>query len=171
MAEFRRRTGLPTATNMVATDWPQLQDALRLKAVDIPLADPHFWTMRGSVKVAQTCKEHGLTWGSHSNNHFDVSLAMFTHVAAAAPGEVTAIDTHWIWQEGQRITKEPLLIREGFLTVPDRPGLGVEIDEARLEAAHQAYRRLPGGSRDDAVAMQFLIPGWKFDPKKPCLVR
>ena len=171
MAEFRRRTGLATATNMVATDWPQLQDALRLKAVDIPLADPHFWTMRGSVKVAQTCKEHGLTWGSHSNNHFDVSLAMFTHVAAAAPGEVTAIDTHWIWQEGQRITKEPLLIREGFLTVPDRPGLGVEIDEARLEAAHQAYRRLPGGSRDDAVAMQFLIPGWKFDPKKPCLVR
>ncbi|MFM9000571.1 MAG: enolase C-terminal domain-like protein [Opitutia bacterium] len=171
MAEFRRRTGLPTATNMVATDWPQLQDALRLKAVDIPLADPHFWTMRGSVKVAQTCKEHGLTWGSHSNNHFDVSLAMFTHVAAAAPGEVTAIDTHWIWQEGQRVTKEPLLIREGFLTVPDRPGLGVEIDEARLESAHQAYRRLPGGSRDDAVAMQFLIPGWKFDPKRPCLVR
>ena len=171
MAEFRRRTGLPTATNMVATDWPQLQDALRLKAVDIPLADPHFWTMRGSVKVAATCKEHGLTWGSHSNNHFDVSLAMFTHVAAAAPGEVTAIDTHWIWQEGQRITKEPLRIVDGHLTVPDRPGLGVEIDEARLEAAHQAYRRLPGGSRDDAVAMQFLIPGWKFDPKRPCLVR
>jgi len=171
MAEFRRRTGLPTATNMVATDWPQLQDALRLQAVDIPLADPHFWTMRGSVKVAATCQEHGLTWGSHSNNHFDVSLAMFTHVAAAAPGEVTAIDTHWIWQEGQRITKEPLRIVDGHLTVPDRPGLGVEIDEARLEAAHQAYLRLPGGSRDDAVAMQFLIPGWKFDPKKPCLVR
>jgi len=171
MAEFRRRTGLPTATNMVATDWPQLQDALRLQAVDIPLADPHFWTMRGSVKVAATCQEHGLTWGSHSNNHFDVSLAMFTHVAAAAPGEVTAIDTHWIWQEGQRITKEPLRIVDGHLTVPDRPGLGIEIDEARLEAAHQAYLRLPGGSRDDAVAMQFLIPGWKFDPKKPCLVR
>ncbi|MFM8905270.1 MAG: enolase C-terminal domain-like protein [Verrucomicrobiota bacterium] len=171
MAEFRRRTGLPTATNMVATDWPQLQDALRLQAVDIPLADPHFWTMRGSVKVAATCQEHGLTWGSHSNNHFDVSLAMFTHVAAAAPGEVTAIDTHWIWQEGQRITKEPLRIVDGHLTVPDRPGLGVEIDEARLEAAHQAYLRLPGGSRDDAVAMQFLIPDWKFDPKKPCLVR
>ena len=171
MAEFRRRTGLPTATNMVATDWPQLQDALRLQAVDIPLADPHFWTMRGSVKVAATCQEHGLTWGSHSNNHFDVSLAMFTHVAAAAPGEVTAIDTHWIWQEGQRITKEPLRIVDGHLTVPDRPGLGIEIDEARLEAAHQAYLRLPGGSRDDAVAMQFLIPDWKFDPKKPCLVR
>ena len=104
MAEFRRATGLPTATNMVATDWRQLVHALSLQSVDIPLADPHFWTMAGSVRVAQTCRDWGLTWGSHSNNHFDVSLAMFTHVAAAAPGRITAIDTHWIWQDGQRLT-------------------------------------------------------------------
>jgi glucarate dehydratase len=93
MAEFRRATGLPTATNMVATDWRQLGHALSLQSVDIPLADPHFWTLAGSVRVAQTCRDWGLTWGSHSNNHFDVSLAMFTHVGAAAPGKVTAIDT------------------------------------------------------------------------------
>jgi len=171
MADFRRATGLPTATNMVATDWPQLEDALRLRAVDIPLADPHFWTMQGSVRVAQRCQESGLTWGSHSNNHFDISLAMFTHVAAAAPGRVTAIDTHWIWQDGQRLTKEPLVIRNGFLRVPDRPGLGIEIDHAQLEQAHELYLRRGLGARDDAVAMQYLIPGWKFDPKRPCLVR
>ncbi len=171
MAEFKQATGLRTATNMVATDWRQFGHALKLEAVDIPLADPHFWTMRGSVRVAQVCKEHGLTWGSHSNNHFDISLAMFTHVGAAAPGDVTAMDTHWIWQEGQRLTKEPLQIRGGRITVPARPGLGIEIDPAQLEAAHQRYRTLPTGSRDDAVAMQFLIPGWTFDHKKPCMVR
>ncbi len=171
MAEFRRATGLPTATNMVATDWPQLEDALRLEAVDIPLADPHFWTMQGSVRVAQRCVEHGLTWGSHSNNHFDISLAMFTHVAAAAPGRVTAIDTHWIWQDGQRLTKEPLVIAGGRLRVPDRPGLGLEVDDAQLEQAHELYRRHGLGARDDAAAMQFLVPGWEFDPKRPCLVR
>jgi len=171
MAEFKKATGLRTATNMVATDWRQLDHALKLQAVDIPLADPHFWTMQGSVKVAQVCQDRGLTWGSHSNNHFDISLAMFTHVGAAAPGDVTAMDTHWIWQEGQRLTKEPLLIKGGKISVPQKPGLGVEIDPAQLEAAHQLYLKLPSGSRDDAVAMQFLIPGWKFDPKKPCLVR
>ena len=171
MAEFKQATGLRTATNMVATDWRQFGHALKLEAVDIPLADPHFWTMRGSVKVAQVCEEHGLTWGSHSNNHFDISLAMFTHVGAAAPGDVTAMDTHWIWQEGQRLTKEPLQIRGGMITVPEKPGLGIEIDPAQLEAAHQLYLTLPTGSRDDAVAMQFLIPGWKFDHKKPCMVR
>jgi glucarate dehydratase len=171
MAEFRRETGLPTATNMVATDWREMDHALALHAVDIPLADPHFWTMQGSVRVAQLCKMRGLTWGSHSNNHFDISLAMFTHVAAAAPGKVTAIDTHWIWQDGQRLTKEPLLIRRGLLELPPRAGLGIEIDLAELEKAHACYRNLGLGGRDDAVAMQFLIPGWQFDPKRPCLVR
>ena len=137
MADFRRRTGLPTATNMVATDWPQMVEALRLHAVDIPLADPHFWTMTGSVRVAQTCRDWGLTWGSHSNNHFDVSLAMFTQVGAAAPGKVTAIDTHWIWQDGQRLTREPLQIVNGHIQVPKRPGLGVDLDLVEVEKAHR----------------------------------
>jgi glucarate dehydratase len=171
MAEFRRATGLPTATNMIATDWREMGHAIQLQSVDIPLADPHFWTMQGSVRVAQMCNEWGLTWGSHSNNHFDVSLAMFTHVAAAAPGKITAIDTHWIWQDGQRLTKEPYQIVNGMLTVPDKPGLGLELDMAKIEAAHHLYNEKGLGARDDAVAMQYLVPGWKFDNKRPCMVR
>src|SRR5215218_7947113 len=135
MAEFRRATGLPTATNMIATDWRQMAHAIRGDAVDIPLADPHFWTMRGSVRVAQLCHDFGLTWGSHSNNHFDVSLAMFTHVGAAAPGRITALDTHWIWQDGQALTRQPLQIRNGQIAVPAAPGLGVEVDLEALDAA------------------------------------
>ena len=171
MAEFRRATGLPTATNMIATDWRQLSHALSLQSVDIPLADPHFWTLAGSVRVAQTCRDWGLTWGSHSNNHFDISLAMFTHVGAAAPGRVTAIDTHWIWQDGQRLTKEPLQIQGGLVQVPKKPGLGVELDMVEVEKAHQLYKQHGLGARDDATAMQYLIPGWKFDPKRPALDR
>ncbi len=171
MAEFRRATGLPTATNMVATDWREMNHAIQLHSVDIPLADPHFWTMQGSVRVAQMCHEWGLTWGSHSNNHFDVSLAMFTHVAAAAPGRITAIDTHWIWQDGQRLTREPYAIVGGRLSVPKKPGLGIELDMAEVEKAHRLYLDHGLGARDDAMAMQYLIPGWKFDRKRPCLVR
>ena len=171
MAEFRRATGLPTATNMIATDWRQLTHALSLQSVDIPLADPHFWTMAGSVRVAQTCRDWGLTWGSHSNNHFDVSLAMFTHVGAAAPGRVTAIDTHWIWQDGQRLTKEPLEIIGGHVQVPKKPGLGVELDMVEVEKAHRLYKQHGLGARDDAMAMQSLIPGWSFNPKRPALDR
>jgi glucarate dehydratase len=171
MAEFRRATGLPTATNMVATDWREMVHSLSLQSVDIPLADPHFWTMQGSVRVAQLCQAWGLTWGSHSNNHFDVSLAMFTHVAAAAPGKVTAIDTHWIWQDGQRLTRDPLKIEGGLVKVPMRGGLGIELDMAEVEKAHQLYLKHGLGARNDAQAMQYLIPGWTFDNKKPCMVR
>lgn len=171
MAEFRRATGLRTATNMIATDWREMSHAVRTNAVDIPLADPHFWTMAGSVRVAQLCSEFGLTWGSHSNNHFDISLAMFTQVGAAAPGEITALDTHWIWQDGQGLTQEPLEIRGGEIQVPSAPGLGVQLNPSRLAEAHELYLEHGLGSRDDAAAMQYLVPDWSFDPKRPCLVR
>ncbi len=172
MAEFKRATGIQTATNMVATDWRQMAHSYLLGAVDIPLADPHFWTMQGSVRLAQLCQEWGMTWGSHSNNHFDVSLAMFTHAAAAAPGRITAIDTHWIWQEGQeRLTKEPLQIVGGEVAVPDRPGLGIEPDLERIAQAHELFKKVGTGARDDAIAMQYLVPGWTYSPKLPSLGR
>ena len=174
LGEFRRLTGLPTATNMVATTWREMASTLLLQAVSIPLADPHFWTMQGSVRVAQLCHDMGLTWGCHSNNHFDISLAMAVQCGAAAPGEYNALDTHWIWQEGvERLTVSPPVIADGVVRVPDRPGLGVEPDMDRILAAHESYReRIAGsGARDDAIGMQYLIPGWTFDPKKPALVR
>ena len=172
MPQFHRLTGLPTATNMVATDWREMKAAIRLDSVSIPLADPHFWTMQGAARVAQLCHDMDLTWGVHSNNHFDISLAMVAHCAAAAPGFYNACDTHWIWQDGQFLTKNPPKIEGGEIAVPyDVPGLGIEIDRDALEKAHQLYVENDLGTRNDAIAMQYLIPGWKFDGKRPCLVR
>jgi glucarate dehydratase len=172
LSEFRRATGMPTATNMIATDWRQLGHSLELQSVDIPLADCHFWTMEGAVRVGQLCNEFGLTWGSHSNNHFDISLAMITQTAAAVPGNPTAIDTHWIWQEGiEHLTKHPILIEDGCLAVPKKPGLGIEIDRGQILKANTLYKEHCLGARNDSIGMQYLIPGWKFDPKRPCLVR
>ena len=172
MAEFHRLTGLATATNMIDTDWREMKAAIRLDSVTIPLADPHFWTMQGCVRVAQLCHDMDLTWGVHSNNHFDISLAMVAHCAAAAPGFYNACDTHWIWQDGQFLTKNPPKIEGGEIAVPcDVPGLGIEIDRDALEKAHQLYLENDLGTRDDSISMQYLIPGWKFDGKRPCLVR
>jgi len=172
LSEFRRATGLPTATNMIATDWRQFGHSLELQSVDIPLADCHFWTMNGAVRVGQMCNDFGLTWGSHSNNHFDISLAMIAHVGAAVPGTPTAIDTHWIWQEGiERLCKDPMKIEDGHIALTDKPGLGIEVDRDQIMKAHQVYLENALGARDDALGMQYLIPGWKFDPKSPALVR
>ena len=172
LAEFRHATGLPVATNMVATNWREMAHALMLRSVDIPLADPHFWTLSGAVRVSQLCQDHGMTWGAHSNNHFDISLAMFAQVGAAAVGHTTALDTHWIWQEGDaRLTRNPPEIVDGKVAVTDAPGLGIDIDMDQVLQANERYRSLPAGGRNDALAMQYLIDGWTFDPKRPALVR
>lgn len=172
MSEFRKRTGLPTATNMIATDWRQMQHSILLQSVSIPLADPHFWTMAGSVSVAQMCHHFNLTWGCHSNNHFDVSLAMVANVAAAAPGTIAAIDSHWIWQDGQDITQNAHKIVDGKIHVkPTDIGLGIDIDMDRVLEANRLYVENNCGARDDAKGMQAYIPGWTFDPKRPCMIR
>lgn len=172
MAEFKRATGLPTATNMVATNWREMCHSIMLQAVDIPLADPHFWTLTGASRVAHLCNEFGLTWGCHSNNHFDISLAMFSHVGASAPGNPTALDTHWIWQEGDMtLTKNPLQIANGKIKLNDKPGLGLELDMDKIQQAHELHKKLPTGARNDAIPMQFYYPGWAFDRKRPCMVR
>ncbi len=172
MAEFRQESGIPTATNMINTDWRQMRHCISLHSVDIPLADPHFWTMSGSVRVGQLCSDFGLMWGCHSNNHFDISLAMVVQCAAAIPGRMNGIDTHWIWQEGrERLTKAPMQIVDGCIDLPRQGGLGVEVDRAQVLKAHRLYLDNHLGARDDAAGMQYLIPGWKFDNKRPCMVR
>lgn len=94
--------------------------------------------------------------------------------AAAIPGKMNGIDTHWIWQEGrERLTKEPMQIVGGCIDLPAKPGLGIEVDREQVLKAHQLYmdKCFGKGARNDAVGMQYLIPGWVFDNKKPCLVR
>lgn len=171
MTEFKNAVQLPVATNMIATNWRQFYHAAAQKAVDIVLADPHFWGMEGSLRMAALLKDWGLTWGVHSNNHFDITLATFAQVGAAAPGDISPLDTHWIWQDGQNLLKDTPEIKDGYLSVSKKPGLGVTIDMEKVEQANKLYQQMPNHDRDDAMAMQYLIPNWKYDSKKPCLVR
>lgn len=173
MNEFKTATRHQVATNMIATNWRQFYHALNSKAVDIVLADPHFWTLNGSVRMAQILNDWGLTWGSHLNNHFDITLATFAQCAAAAPGNITPIDTHWIWQDGQELCDDTVLIQDGVIKITDKPGLGIEINMEKLLEAHQLYQSMDPKyrDRDDSIAMQYFIEDWQFDSKKPCFVR
>ena len=171
MTEFKNAVQIPVATNMIATDWRQFYHALSHRSVDIVLADPHFWGFEGTIRMSQLLNSWGLTWGSHSNNHFDITLAAFAQVGAAAAGDPAPMDTHWIWQDGQDLLEDAPKIRDGYLEVPDKPGLGVTLNMKRVEEANRLYNTLTSHDRDDVMAMQYLIKDWKYDSKKPCLVR
>lgn len=172
-AWFKNYTHCPVATNMIATNWKQFYHAASLKSVDIVLADPHFWGLNGTIRMAQILNDWGLTWGSHSNNHFDITLATFAQVAAAAPGNISPVDTHYIWQDGQELCKESVKITNGKIKVGDKPGLGIEIDMDRILEANKLYNSISEKyhDRNDAIGMEYLIPDWKFDSNKPSLVR
>ena len=172
MAEFRRATGLPTATNMVATDWRQLTHALALQSVDIPLADPHFWTMAGVGPRRPDLQ--GL--GTHLGLALQQSLrrlagdvhARGRRCAGARHRDRHALDLAGRPAPDRGAAADP---RRQAWRFRSRPGLGVELDPVEVEKAHELYKQHGLGARDDAIAMQYLIPGWKFDPKRPCLVR
>lgn len=171
MREFKDATNFQVATNMIATDWRQFYHTVSLHACDIILADPHFWGFEGSVRMAQLLESWGLTWGIHSNNHFDITLAAFAQVGCAAPGKPAPLDTHWIWQDGQNLLLDTPEIKDGYLVLPKKSGLGVTLNMEAVQRAHRLYNSLPSHDRDDARSMQYLIPDWKFDCKKPALVR
>ena len=171
MREFKNATQFQVATNMIATDWRQFYHTISLNACDIILADPHFWGFDGAIRMSQLLTSWGLTWGVHSNNHFDITLAAFAQVGCAAVGDPAPMDTHWIWQDGQNLLLDAPQIINGKLQLPDAPGLGVHLNMKRVEEANALYNSMPTHDRDDAKAMQYLIPNWVYDHKKPCLVR
>src|SRR5690606_6376791 len=131
MAELHRRTGLPLATNMVVTEWPELRRSVELNSVQIVLADHHYWGgLRDTQLLARTCDTFGLGVSMHSNSHLGISLMAMAHVAASVPNLTYACDTHYPWQEPDeeilRGGKVPIV--NGCVRITDAPGLGVELD-------------------------------------------
>ena len=173
MAEFRRATGLPTATNMIATDWRQMAHAIRAERRRHPAGRP---ALLDHARL-------GPRRPALRRLRADLGLALqqpLRHLAGdvhprrrrRARATITALDTHWIWQDGQRAhPRRRCRSRTARSPCRPRPGLGVELDRDALAAAHELYLEHGLGARDDAVAMQYLVPGWQFDPKRPCLVR
>jgi glucarate dehydratase len=163
MAQVRRAVALPLATNMCTTSFADLPGSIRLGSEDIILTDHHFWGgLRASMDLAAQCRTFGRGVSMHSNNHAGISLAAMTHLGAAMPNLGYALDTHYPWQWEDVIVGGRLPIKDGFVTLPTQPGLGVELDRAALHRAHENYRRCGITERNDALEMQKKSPGWKF---------
>ncbi|MFE9607395.1 glucarate dehydratase family protein [Streptomyces sp. NPDC006012] len=154
--------GLPLATNMCVTTFAEIQEAFTTGAVQVVLSDHHYWGgLRNTQQLAAVCRTFGVGVSMHSNTHLGISLAAMTHVAATLPDLHHACDTHYPWQSEDVLT-ERLTFTDGRLSVPDVPGLGVELDRDRLAFLHRRWADDDGGlrERDDAAAMRVVDPGW-----------
>lgn len=161
MADVARQVDVPLATNMVVTSLAHLPEAVRLGAVQVILADHHYW---GGLRATQTLGAICATWGlglsMHSNSHLGISLAAMSHVAATIPNLTYACDTHYPWQEEDVLEGGRLTIERGAVRVSDRPGLGIELDRVALERLHRQYVECGIRERDDVGEMRKYDPGW-----------
>lgn len=147
MGLVRRTTQIPLATNMCCISFEQIPLAVRAHALDIILGDIHFWGGPTAVmQLAKVCETFNLGLSLHSDRELGISTAAMVHMAAAQPMISHAIDSHLPEQDGDVIT-EPFVFRDGCLSVPTGPGLGVDLDRDRLEHFHRHY--LDVGDRDE----------------------
>ncbi|MGW3305947.1 glucarate dehydratase family protein [Streptomyces sp. NPDC001073] len=157
-----RRAGVPLATNMCVTTFAEIEEAFRKDAVQVVLSDHHYWGgLRNTQQLAAICRTFGVGISMHSNTHLGISLAAMTHVASTVPNLHHACDSHYPWQSEDVLT-ERLTFTDAKVTVSDAPGLGVELDRAKLEFLHQRWLDDDGTlrERDDAAAMRITDPEW-----------
>lgn len=155
----------PLATNLVVLDFAPVPEAIRTDAVQVILGDHHFWGgARAIVQLGRLCETFGLGLSMHSNSHLGVSLLAMTHIAAATPRLTYACDTHYPWQDAadEILVGGKIPIVEGCVRVPDKPGLGGEIDQDALARGHERYLKCGIDERDDELEMQRRIdPTWR----------
>ena len=163
MAQVAARASMPLATNMCVVRFEDIEPAFRAKAVGVVLSDHHFWGgLRDTQALSKTCEVFDVGLSMHSNSHLGISLAAMVHVAAATPHLTYACDTHWPWRGVDVIAPGALEFRDGAVAVPDKPGLGVELDPDALARAHEDYVRCGQTKRDDVTYMRRFVP--EFEP-------
>ncbi len=165
MSQVAQHTPLPLSTNMCVTAFEHIPLAFRQRAVQVVLGDHHGWGGLTAYRhLGVICKTLGWGLSQHSNSHLGVSFAAMIHAAAAIPNLLYASDTHYPWNAESDVVCETdrFRFREGKIDLWDAPGLGVTIDEDKLEAAHAAYvnRGSAAMARDDVSAMREHQPDW-----------
>lgn len=163
MATVARALDIPLATNMCTTSFDDLPGSVSHQSEAIILSDHHFWGgFRASLDLARFCAVFGRGLSMHSNSHLGISLAAMAHLAAATPNLTYDCDTHYPWQDGYDLLAKPLTFEAGAVEVPQAPGLGIEVDRAKLAQMREAYLACGLTERDDEAEMRKVRPGWTF---------
>ncbi len=164
MAEVKRATNLRLSTNSCVRSFSHIPEAVRRQPIDVILGDHHGWGgIPAFQELGRICQTFDWGLSQHSNNHAGITMAAMIHVGAVVPQLTYASDTHYVWlPEGEDIIQgNNLPIRNGRMSIPNRPGVGVEIDPDKLRRANEVYRRCGMRERDDATLMRRLVPGWE----------
>jgi glucarate dehydratase len=170
MADVRKKllaagVHVPLASNVAVTGFRDIPPAVASDAVQIILCDHHYWGgMRQVQHLAKLAETFNIGLSMHSNSHLGISLMAMAHVAAATPHLTYACDTHYPWQseKDEVAVGGKIPIRNGCVTIPEKPGLGVDLDGDQLARGKERYEKIPYKKRDDEAEMRKHVdPAWK----------
>ena len=153
-AELKKYTDIPTASNMCVSAFAHVKPNAKIEGIDVILGDHHHWG--GILAYKETgvlCRVMGWGLSGHSNNALGVSQAAMLHACAATPELNFPADTHYPWTDtdGDVIKGGKLQFKDGFMEVPNVPGLGVEIDEEALSQRHEQLKISTPSNRQDLI--------------------
>ena len=157
MMRVRERIDIPTATNTVVVNFEQLASCIRNKSVDVILLDTTFWGgLRQAYKAGLVCET--FQWGIavHSSGELGIQLATMLHLGALLPNLRFAADAHYHHLTDDLIKGGKMAYRGGAIRLPSGPGLGIELDEDKLAAYSELYKKLGGYPYDRDPRR----PGW-----------
>ncbi len=158
MSQVRKAVSVPLATNMCLVAWDQIAPGIRMRAVDVILSDLHYWGgVQQNRKMIAVAEAFNLGVGMHSDRELGISTAAMLHFAATTPWITYAIDSHY-HDQLEDVIAEPFVYRDGCMTVPDGPGLGVELDRDKLGRYHAAYKKEGGISEFYDPARPSWVP-------------
>ena len=156
-SQVRKAVNVPLATNMAVVSMDQVAPMVRMNAFDVVLVDPYFWGgITGVKRLAAVASAFGFSLAIHSDRELGIGHTVGLHLWASTPSISHAYDSHYPFQADDVIT-EPLTWKDGNCRLPQKPGIGVELDRDKLEKYHRLYREQGG-------RLEF------FDPARPSWV-
>jgi L-alanine-DL-glutamate epimerase-like enolase superfamily enzyme len=137
LARVRRAIDVPVMADDICFDRVHAQELLRHEACDVISVYPgKNGGIRRSCDIVELAAEHGVACTIGSNLEWDVATAAMGHVCVGMenmqvekyPGDILGP-----WYHAERIALEPLAIAHASCTLPDRPGLGIDVDWEKVE--------------------------------------
>jgi glucarate dehydratase len=157
MRRVREKIDLPLATNSVVVNFEQLAQNILNPAVDVILLDTTFWGgVRACQKAAAVCETFQYSVAVHSSGELGIQLATMLHLGAVIANMPFAIDAHYHQLQDDILVGGKLPYRNGAMKVPEKPGLGVEVDRDKLNYYAEEFKRLGGYAYDRDPKR----PGW-----------
>ena len=133
LARLRERTCQPIGPNEDTYIPNNLRDLIEAGAVDVAVLDmTPMGGIAGLRQAAAIAEDAGLPFTHHCAFDLGVRTAAIIHAVHGIPGFSLPPDTaYYGWQDD--VIADPFTIEDGAIAVPDAPGLGVEVDTAKLD--------------------------------------